>query len=94
MVFSVTVIVMMVFSGISHSRYVVVDLKLLEAALRKKARFHGGSKISLKQDLHQRHSAGVHFKLYCRCIKRTSVNFNSKERQGQFYSANTQEHTA
>lgn len=35
--------------------------------------------------------SGAHLKLYCGSIKRTSVNFNIKEKQGQFYPGITQE---
>ena len=50
----------------SHLPYVVVDLKLLEAALAKVACCHGyGSKIYLEQDLDQNQSILAHLNLYC-----------------------------
>ena len=48
----------------SHLPYVVVDLKLLEAALAKIAWCHGyGSKIYLEQDLDPSQSIPAHVKL-------------------------------
>ena len=82
-----------IYSGSSRSPYVVLDLKLLEAALAKIAGCHEcGSKISLEEGLDQRQIIGAQLKLYCGFIKRTFVKFNSTEKQAQFYYCITQGH--
>lgn len=47
--------------------------------------------IYFQEGLDQRQRLGANLKLYCRSIKRTSVNLNSTEKQGQFYSSVTEE---
>ena len=82
-----------IYSGTSHSPYLAACQKLLEAILAKIARYRGcGSKICLEQDVDHRQSIGAQLKLFCVSIKRASVNFNSTEKQGHFYSGITQGH--
>ena len=47
--------------------------------------------IYFQEGLDQRQRLGANLKVYCRSIKRTSKNFNSTEKQGQFYSSVTGE---
>ena len=46
-----------------------------------------GSKLSLEQDLDQSQCIEAHLKSYLGSIKRTSVNFNNREKQRQYYSS-------
>ena len=94
LIFKVTVIVLTMVIVIIN------ELKLLEALLAKITCYHGcGSKISLEQVLDQRQNIGIHFYImlyyiienYIVIPSNVQLNFNSREKEEQFYSGIPQE---
>ena len=64
-------------------------MPILQCASSKIVRCHECvSKLSLEQDLDQRQGIGARLKIVCNSAKYASVDFDSTEKQGQYYPIN------